>query len=170
MGIVRLLLPLIVVLAGCTYLGPPPVSIGPCVLIVLADDGPTPERLQPPYRVRQVTVIARPGSHEPDAQADIAFRGTGWQTVHMTLTDPAGDVRMDEDVPGDEINQGGMGTTLDAPGLWREHLEDDQIGCTQEFSVEVVAPSPLVEPSVHLVEDMTDGRLEGIVLKDRTST
>lgn len=30
--------------------------------------------------------------------------------------------------------------------------------------------SPLVEPSVSLVQDMTDGRLEGIVLKDRTST
>jgi hypothetical protein len=30
--------------------------------------------------------------------------------------------------------------------------------------------SPVVEPSVPLVEHMTDGRLEGIVLKDRTST
>jgi ATP-dependent DNA ligase len=30
--------------------------------------------------------------------------------------------------------------------------------------------SPVVEPSVRLVEDMADGRLEGIVLKDRTST
>jgi ATP-dependent DNA ligase len=30
--------------------------------------------------------------------------------------------------------------------------------------------TPLVEPSVALVEQMTDGRLEGIVLKDRTST
>jgi hypothetical protein len=30
--------------------------------------------------------------------------------------------------------------------------------------------SPLVDPSVSLVEQMTDGRLEGIVLKDRTST
>jgi len=30
--------------------------------------------------------------------------------------------------------------------------------------------SPLVEPSVRLVEHMEDGRLEGIVLKDRTST
>ncbi len=30
--------------------------------------------------------------------------------------------------------------------------------------------SPLVEPSVALVEQMSDGRLEGIVLKDRTST
>ena len=30
--------------------------------------------------------------------------------------------------------------------------------------------SPVVEPSVALVKDMTDGRLEGIVLKDRTST
>jgi ATP-dependent DNA ligase len=30
--------------------------------------------------------------------------------------------------------------------------------------------SPLVNPSVTLVEQMTDGRLEGIVLKDRTST
>jgi bifunctional non-homologous end joining protein LigD len=30
--------------------------------------------------------------------------------------------------------------------------------------------SPLVEPSASLVADMTDGRLEGIVLKDRTST
>ena len=30
-------------------------------------------------------------------------------------------------------------------------------------------PSPLADPSVRLVEDMTDGRLEGIVLKDRTS-
>jgi ATP-dependent DNA ligase len=29
--------------------------------------------------------------------------------------------------------------------------------------------SPLVHPSVSLVEQMTDGRLEGIVLKDRTS-
>jgi ATP-dependent DNA ligase len=29
--------------------------------------------------------------------------------------------------------------------------------------------SPLVEPSVALVEQMADGRLEGIVLKDRTS-
>jgi hypothetical protein len=28
--------------------------------------------------------------------------------------------------------------------------------------------SPVVEPSVALLEDMTDGRLEGIVLKDRT--
>jgi ATP-dependent DNA ligase len=30
--------------------------------------------------------------------------------------------------------------------------------------------SPLVDPSVSLVEHMEDGRLEGIVLKDRTST
>ena len=30
--------------------------------------------------------------------------------------------------------------------------------------------SPLVEPSVSLAEHMADGRLEGIVLKDRTST
>jgi bifunctional non-homologous end joining protein LigD len=30
--------------------------------------------------------------------------------------------------------------------------------------------SPLVEPSVSLVADMTDGRLAGIVLKDRAST
>ena len=30
--------------------------------------------------------------------------------------------------------------------------------------------SPIVEPSTALVADMTDGRLEGIVLKDRTST
>jgi ATP-dependent DNA ligase len=30
--------------------------------------------------------------------------------------------------------------------------------------------SPLVEPSTSLVADMADGRLEGIVLKDRTST
>jgi bifunctional non-homologous end joining protein LigD len=30
--------------------------------------------------------------------------------------------------------------------------------------------SPLVDPSVRLVEEMSDGRLEGIVLKDRTST
>jgi ATP-dependent DNA ligase len=30
--------------------------------------------------------------------------------------------------------------------------------------------SPLVEPSAGLVEQMTDGRLEGIVLKDRTAT
>jgi hypothetical protein len=30
--------------------------------------------------------------------------------------------------------------------------------------------SPVVEPTVGLVEAMTDGRLEGIALKDRTST
>jgi hypothetical protein len=30
--------------------------------------------------------------------------------------------------------------------------------------------SPLVDPSASLVEHMTDGRLEGIVLQDRTST
>lgn len=30
--------------------------------------------------------------------------------------------------------------------------------------------SPVIEPSVALVEQMTDGRLEGIVLKDRAST
>jgi ATP-dependent DNA ligase len=30
--------------------------------------------------------------------------------------------------------------------------------------------SPLVEPSVSLVEHMEDGQLEGIVLKDRAST
>jgi bifunctional non-homologous end joining protein LigD len=30
--------------------------------------------------------------------------------------------------------------------------------------------SPIIEPSVGLVETMTDGRPEGIVLKDRTST
>ena len=30
--------------------------------------------------------------------------------------------------------------------------------------------TPLIEPSVSFVEHMEDGRLEGIVLKDRTST
>ena len=33
-----------------------------------------------------------------------------------------------------------------------------------------VGAQPLVESSVSLVEHLTDGRLEGIVLKDRTST
>jgi hypothetical protein len=33
-----------------------------------------------------------------------------------------------------------------------------------------IRPAPLVDPSVGLLEQMTDGNLEGIVLKDRTST
>ena len=47
----------------------------------------------------------------------------------------------------------------------RERLE--LLARASEVPIEL---SPLVEPSVRLVEDMTDGRLEGILLKDRTST
>ena len=128
------------VLTGCAYFAPAPVSVGPCVLVVL-DDGPIRLQLQRPYRVRQYKVRSRPGSQEKDAQADITYRGTGWQDVHMTITDPAGVLRVDEDVPGVQINEGGMGDSLDMPGLWRERLQDDTAGCTQEFSVEVLPPT-----------------------------
>ena len=129
------ILTVVFVLTGCGYFAPPPVSVGPCVLVVLAR--PSYQRLQPPYRVRQQKFIPQ-GANDPEA--DITFRGTGWQKVHMTLADPAGLLRMDEEVPGDDINDSGMGTSFDTPGLWRERLEDDNAGCTQEFSVEVLAP------------------------------
>jgi hypothetical protein len=126
---------------GCALTAPPPIAVGPCTLVVLSDNGPTPERLAAPFIVREHRVQPRSGSSEADAQADITFRGTGWQSVHMTLTSPAGDVRSDEDIPGAEINAGGMGTSLDAPGLWRFRLSDSDASCTAEFSVEVDPPT-----------------------------
>ena len=134
---------------GCAYLAPPLVTVGSCQLVVLAD-GPTQVPLQPPYRVRQNKVFPRAGSQRvrfhvvetaPRAEADITYKGRGWQTVHITLTDPEGQVRDDEDVPGEDINGGHMGTSLDTSGMWRERLQDDTAGCTQEFSIEVLAPT-----------------------------
>jgi ATP-dependent DNA ligase len=60
-----------------------------------------------------------------------------------------------------------LGTDL--RGLpWHERRERLEL-LAQAFDIPLEL-SPLVEPSVSLVEQMTDGRLEGIVLKDRTST
>lgn len=57
----------------------------------------------------------------------------------------------------------------DLRGLtWQERRERLEL-LAQAFEVPLEL-SPLVEPSVALVEQMADGRLEGIVLKDRTST
>ena len=59
-----------------------------------------------------------------------------------------------------------LGTDL--RGLpWQERRERLEL-LAQAFDVPLEL-SPLVEPSVELVEQMADGRLEGIVLKDRTS-
>ena len=59
-----------------------------------------------------------------------------------------------------------LGTDL--RGLrWQDRRERLEL-LAQAFDVPLEL-SPLVEPSVSLVEHMTDGRLEGIVLKDRTS-
>jgi bifunctional non-homologous end joining protein LigD len=57
----------------------------------------------------------------------------------------------------------------DLRGLpWQERRERlELLARALEMPLEL---SPLVEPSVALVEQMSDGRLEGIVLKDRTST
>lgn len=51
---------------------------------------------------------------------------------------------------------------------WQERRERLEL-LARAFDVPLEL-SPTVEPSVGLVEAMTDGRLEGIVLKDRTST
>lgn len=60
-----------------------------------------------------------------------------------------------------------LGTDL--RGLpWQERRERLELLATG-FDIPLEL-SPLVEPSVSLVGDMTDGRLEGIVLKDRRST
>ncbi len=56
----------------------------------------------------------------------------------------------------------------DLRGLsWQERRERLEL-LARAFDVPLEL-SPLVEPSVGLVEQMADGRLEGIVLKDRTS-
>ena len=60
-----------------------------------------------------------------------------------------------------------LGTDL--RGLpWEERR--DRLELLARAFEEPLELSPLVEPSVSLVEHMEDGRLEGIVLKDRTST
>ena len=57
----------------------------------------------------------------------------------------------------------------DLRGLpWHERRERLEL-LARAFDVPLEL-SPLVEPSVALVEQMSQGRLEGIVLKDRTST
>ncbi len=57
----------------------------------------------------------------------------------------------------------------DLRGLpWQERRERLEL-LAQAFDLPLEL-SPLVEPSVAVVEQMSDGRLEGIVLKDRTST
>jgi ATP-dependent DNA ligase len=57
----------------------------------------------------------------------------------------------------------------DLRGLaWQERRERLEL-LARAFDVPLEL-SPLVDPSLSLVEQMTDGRLEGIVLKDRTST
>jgi bifunctional non-homologous end joining protein LigD len=60
-----------------------------------------------------------------------------------------------------------LGTDLrDLP--WDERRDRLEL-LAQAFEVPLEL-SPIIEPSTSLVADMTDGRLEGIVLKDRTST
>jgi ATP-dependent DNA ligase len=57
----------------------------------------------------------------------------------------------------------------DLRGLpWQERRERLEL-LARAFDVPLEL-SPLVDPSVALVEQMESGRLEGIVLKDRTST
>jgi bifunctional non-homologous end joining protein LigD len=51
---------------------------------------------------------------------------------------------------------------------WQDRRERLEL-LAQAFDVPLEL-SPLVEPSVSLVEHVSQGRLEGIVLKDRTST
>jgi ATP-dependent DNA ligase len=60
-----------------------------------------------------------------------------------------------------------LGTDL-RPLPWQDRRERLEL-LARAFDVPLEL-SPVVEPSVGLVEAMTDGRLEGIVLKDRTST
>ena len=57
----------------------------------------------------------------------------------------------------------------DLRGLpWQERRDRlELLACAFAVPLEL---SPIVEPSVSLVEHMADGRLEGIVLKDRLST
>jgi ATP-dependent DNA ligase len=57
----------------------------------------------------------------------------------------------------------------DLRGLaWQERRERLEL-LSEAFGIPLEL-SPLVDPSVGHLEQMTDGRLEGIVLKDRTST
>ena len=60
-----------------------------------------------------------------------------------------------------------LGTDLRALS-WQERRERLEL-LARAFDVPLEL-SPLVDPSVSLVDQMTEGRLEGIVVKDRTST
>jgi bifunctional non-homologous end joining protein LigD len=60
-----------------------------------------------------------------------------------------------------------LGTDLRALP-WQERRERLEL-LARAFDVPLEL-SPLVDPSVSLVEQMVDGRLEGIVLRDRSST
>jgi hypothetical protein len=82
-----------------------------------------------------------------------------------------------DDAPGTVINYSSVVPPILAPSLlgtdlrglpWQERRERLEL-LARAFDVPLEL-SPLVEPAVGLVEKMTDGRLEGIVLKDRTST
>jgi hypothetical protein len=118
------------VVSGCAFLAPPPVAAGPCTLI-LVSAGPAGNRqLQPPFIVDLAA---------PDRMADVHLLGSGWTRVRVTLTDPTGNVRVDDEAPGDEINMGWTGVSVDAPGSWHVRLVDDDAGCTADFSVEVRA-------------------------------
>jgi len=60
-----------------------------------------------------------------------------------------------------------LGTDL-SPLPWQERRERLEL-LARAFDVQLEL-SPLVDPSVSLFEQMASGRLEGIVVKDRTST
>ena len=125
--------PLLAVLAmsalvmGCGLMIDPPVLVGGCTLQVeRRDEDGVLHVLVPPYVV-------------PYSKADgvlLVLRGQSWAHVHVTQADPAGTVRRDEFVPGDEMAMGARGWGLDVEGRWHFRLVDDVNGCVGEFTIE----------------------------------
>ena len=118
------------VVAGCAFFAPPPVAVGPCTLILVVAGPAGNRQLESPF------VVDLPA---PDRMADVHFLGSGWTQARVTLTDPTGAIRVDDEAPGDEINMGWTGVSVDAPGRWHARLFDDDAGCTADFSIEARA-------------------------------
>jgi hypothetical protein len=78
--------------AACGPLTPPPEISGPCTLDVAYQRGEEAARrpLAWPISLRL--------DPDPDQDYTFYFRGTGWQTVSVTIVDPNGDVATFDDI------------------------------------------------------------------------
>jgi hypothetical protein len=121
---------LVGIVGACGSLPDPMAGSGPCTLQVQSEDADGVRHvLMPPF---VVSLSHRKGPL-------LVLIGQGWAHVRLTATDPAGTVRQDDVVRGEELAIRGKKWAPDTEGAWRLRLADSVNGCVREFSIEARA-------------------------------